>query len=46
MEPKSKIIKHMEVQDLITEIHELERDVKTLNHLYLILQVYKTNDYC
>jgi transposase len=44
MESESKIIKHMEVQDLITEIRELERDVKTLNRLHFILQVYRTND--
>jgi transposase len=44
MESKSKIVKHMDVEDLIKEIHKIEMDAKMLNKLHLMLQVYRTND--
>ena len=44
MESDSKIIKHLKVNDLIIHIRKIERDVKTLNRLYLILDVYRTDD--
>jgi transposase len=44
MGSESKIVKHMDIEDLIIEIRDLERDSKTLNRLHLIRQVFKTND--
>jgi transposase len=34
---------HLSVEDLNKEIRELEQDVKTLNRLHLIKQIYRTN---
>jgi transposase len=41
---ESKIVKHISLEELDSEIYELERISKRINRLNLIRMVYKTND--